>query len=120
MKRVNRTVLAARGLVVGDFGNILKNDLVRGHSEEWRRATPLQKRMVSEMWDLQATRAGWGSLGDGWSVLTRLGAAGPGGYGLARSTDDKRDGDTACAVPKQKGDMCPLVPELVALPPAGS
>ena len=38
----------------------------------WSEATPLQKRMLRRIWQLQSERDFWGNLGDGIAALGRL------------------------------------------------
>ena len=55
MKRTNRTVLAARGLVAGDFSTLMEDNLLRGRAGEWESSKPLQKMMVRDIWNRHVT-----------------------------------------------------------------
>ena len=116
-RRVNRAVVAIRRLAVCAMPTL--SELLpgpRGCTEEWDLAAPPQRRIVTNLWSRHQDRADWGSVTDGRAALRRLGngkVLGP--YGQAQGT-----GSTIDKGKLGRGDVCPLVPEEVDLPPPGA
>ena len=113
-RRVNRAVVAIQMLAVGAMPTLSPGP--RGCKEESDRAAPPQRRVVTDLWNRHHDRAGWGSVTDGRAALRRLGhgkVLGP--YGQAQGA-----GSTIDKGKLGRGDVCPLVPEEVDLPPPGA
>ena len=73
-RRVNRAVVAIRKLAVGAMPAL--SELLpgpRGCKEEWDRAAPPQRRIVTDLRNRHHDRAGWGSVTDGRAAFRRLG-----------------------------------------------
>ena len=84
--------------------------------EAFRSATPLQKMIISDIWDRHALRAEWGTINDGRAVLSRL----TGSVGSGYSSVTMEAEATTKTSSYKKGDLCPLVSEQVSLPNPGT
>ena len=88
-------------------------------SRDWMTSTPLQKRLVTEAWDLQAARAGWGTINDGRAALSRLAGGSPTDY-FAKGSTTATASASKTTTTLRKGDLCPLKADQVSLPAPGT
>ena len=117
-RRTTRTIAAVRSMAVGCMrgwqspGPLGTNC---AKSKDWEKASPLQKQIISDIWDRHAARAEWGTISDGRTALSRL--SGATGSGYFSTTRMKATSNTSIY---KKGDLCPLVAEKVSLPNPGT
>jgi hypothetical protein len=119
MKRVNRVVLAIRGLAHGHLSELEEDGTHRGSWSAWKEASAAQREIVSDLWKQNLSRATWGGLTDGIAALRRCGKSGSGGY---THVSGGEEAVTASVLSPAlvRGQVCPLIPENVSVPPPGT
>eukprot|EP00959_Pyramimonas_sp_CCMP1952_P327611 6858387-Pyramimonas_sp.AAC.1 len=79
-------------------------------------SSPLQKKIIRDLWDLHAQRASWGNANDGKVALGHLEeTTGSGYYTTVRKKEESKK-VTRC----KKGDVGPLRAGQVSLPSPGT
>ena len=74
LRRTQRAVAAIRALAQGETSTTrlgFKTDAAAVRA--WGAATPLQRRVVADLWDRHAQRAAWVSTNSGEAAVRRLG-----------------------------------------------
>ena len=106
-RRTARAVGALRSLTRGQLQAVGARPPHAQIRSGWEKATPLQKEIVTDLWDKMVARAQWGSINDGRALLGQLRAGLPGySDGMAEAGPGRL----------KKGAMWRLVARDVALP----
>ena len=123
-RRTARTIAAIKSMATGCANGWLSPAPLKAEEEakeRWTSSSPLQRKIISDIWDRHAKRAGWGNINDGQAALSRLReTAGSGYFSTTRRLTTSKAASPSEVKTFKKGDLCPLHAEQVSLPSPGT